>query len=81
MAAVPFRGAAGGCRREVESGFALLGKFATRFAAGFGFAVKLLSHRSGSAHFAQPQNLDFEVAALILNGEHVSDTNFARGSG
>jgi hypothetical protein len=79
-AAIALRGAASGGRAEVESGFALLRESAAGFATGLGFSVELLGDRDGSAHFAQAQDFDFEIAAFGFDGELVADVHFARGA-
>jgi len=76
-AAVAFRWAASGSRREVQAGFTFLGELAASFLAGFCLAIKLLRSSSRSADIAQAQNLDFEVAPFGLDRQHVADADLA----
>ena len=52
-----------------------------RFAAGIGFAVKVLRHGGWTAHSADEQNLDLKDPALIFNAQLVAGANLAGGLG
>lgn len=81
-AAVAFGGAIGGRGfEECGHGLALGGGFLAGFAAGLGFAVKRLRHRSGAADIAEREHFDLEDAAVVGYGEHVAFTYLSCGLG
>lgn len=79
LAAVALGRAGLGRGREVEEGLALLGKFFSRFAAGFRFLVEGLREGSGSAGIAEGEDVDFELAAFGANLQAVADVDVAAG--
>ena len=81
MAAIAFGRASGGQLFELLEGFALVGNFLAEFAAGFGFAVESLRDGGWAADFAEQQDFDLEVAAVVGDAQHVSHANVARGLG
>jgi hypothetical protein len=80
-AAVAFGRASCGQLFELAHSFALGCNFLAEFAAGVGLAVEGLGDGSGAAHFAEEENFDFEVTALVGDTQHVADADFARGFG
>src|ERR1035437_5601534 len=83
QAAVSFAGTAGGRGGGVHrtQQAALLGSLAAEFDAGFGLAVEGLRDGGGSALLAQDKHLDFALAVLLLDAQHVTGADLARGLG
>lgn len=80
-AAVALGRPGGGSRLEVKARFALLGDEAAGFAALLGFTVEAVRDGSGTADFTEGEDFDFEVPALVFDGEEVADANLAGGAG
>lgn len=81
VAAVAFGGASGGENFELAGGFAFGGDFFAQSAAGIGFSVESLRDGSRAAYVAEEKNFYFEIATIVGDAEHVSDTDFAGGFG
>jgi hypothetical protein len=66
-------------RFEARHGLALLGRFQTKVAACFRFAIQLLRDRSRPSHFAQSKDFYLEFSTIILNFEHLAGVDFTGG--
>lgn len=80
-AAVALAGATRGRGGAGVEGAAFGGHTLAGCAAGVGFAVELLRHQCGAAHFAQFQNLDFEIAAAVGDAQPLAAMQFTRRFG
>lgn len=80
-AAVAFAGTAGGRGGASVEGAAFGGGTLAGLAAGVRFAVQLLRYGCRAAHFAQLQNLNFEIAAVIGDPQHFAAMKLARRPG
>ena len=58
---------------------ALSGDLQAEFAARVGFAVERLGDGGRAANLAEGEDLDFEVASIVGNAEHVADADFPCG--
>jgi len=81
VAAIALRWPAGGELLELPHGFVLGRGFEAQLFAGFGLAIESLRDGCRPAHFAQKQNLDFELSTGTGDIQHVPDSNFARSFG
>ena len=70
-----------GERGELLHRLALRGQLQAGFLAGFRLAVEGLRNRRGASHFAQQQNLDLKLAAVVADRQHVACTHVAGGFG
>src|SRR5579862_2163828 len=74
---VPFRWAPGRKNFQLARRFALGRHFLARFAAGLCLLVKRLRHRGGTADLTDTGHLNFELAAVVADAQHIAESNFA----
>jgi hypothetical protein len=79
VAAVALGGASAGGTVDGVHHFALGGDLEAKLAAGFGFEVQRLGNGGGTAHLAELQDLDIEVAGVVGDVELVTQADFASG--
>ena len=81
VAAVALGGAAGPEAFEAGGGFALLGGFAAKLDAGFGFAIEGLGDGGGAALLGEGEDFDFVFDGAGIDAEEVSGLDGAGGLG
>ncbi len=77
FAAVTFGRSSVGRRREMGHRSTFFRGFTPRLAAGIGFPIKGLSHRSRTPHIAQEKNFHVEISALVPDLQAVASADLA----
>src|ERR1700689_2311002 len=81
MPTIPLRWPSGWELFKLARSFPLGRNFLPKLAAGLRLTLKNLRHRSWPPDIAEQQHLDFKIAAVIANPQHVTNPNLARRLG